>query len=154
MGRLLTILLGIAFAIFLWAGRNAVQMTRTRTALRHESSEVTGVVDELWKTRVDYSFAVNGRSFTGSASRSGTKLRVSDPLVIRYLPANPAVNHPAAWEEPVDMALFPFFVPAVLGLTVGGLLINLRMVRRLLVEGRPSVAVVTKCSGAGRNPDF
>lgn len=145
-----TILLGIAVAIILWASMNAMQLMRTRTALRHESSEATGVVEELWKTKVAYSFAVNGRSFAGSASRSGPKLRESDLLTIRYLPSNPAVNHPAAWEEPTDAALIPFFVPTVLVLILVGLLIKMRIIRLLLTEGRPAVAVVTKCSRGGR----
>ncbi|MGA2349187.1 MAG: DUF3592 domain-containing protein [Terracidiphilus sp.] len=147
---IVTILLGIAVAIFLWAGRFAVQLMQTRTALRHESSETTGVVEELLKTRVKYSFVVNGRSFTGSASRPGLKLRESDPLTIRYLPSNPAVNHPAAWEEPIDAAWFPFLIPTVLVLTLMGLMFNMRSIRRLLVEGRPAVAVVTKRSRGAR----
>ena len=151
---ILTIILGIAVAIILWAGRFAVQLTETRTALRHESSEATGVVEELWKTRVNYSFAVNGRSFTGSASRSGPKLRVSDPLTIRYLPSNPAVNHPAAWEEPTVAAWLPFWIPTVLVLILVGMLIKMSIIRRLLTEGRPAVAVVTKCSRGGRGQIF
>jgi hypothetical protein len=144
-----TILLGIVVAIILWAGKFAVQLTETRTALRHESSEATGVVDDIWRSRVNYSFAANGRSFTGSASRSGPKLRVSDPLTIRYLPSNPAVNHPAAWEEPTVAALFPFWIPTVLVLILVMMLIRMRIIRRLLSEGMPAVAVVTKrCRGA------
>jgi hypothetical protein len=135
---ILTIILGIAVAIILWAGRFAVQLTETRTALRHESSEATGVVEELWK----------------SASRSGPKLRVSDPLTIRYLPSNPAVNHPAAWEEPTVAAWLPFWIPTVLVLILVGMLIKMSIIRRLLTEGRPAVAVVTKCSRGGRGQIF
>lgn len=146
----LTILSAITVAMILWVGMNVVQLTRTRTALRHESNEVIGAVEELTRYRVHYSFAVNGKSFTGSATRRGSKLRESDPLSIRYLPSNPAVNHPAAWEEPIDLALFPFFVPAGLVLILMGLQLKMRFIRRLLAEGRPVVAVVTKRTRAGR----
>lgn len=145
-----TILLVITVAIILWASMNAVQLMRTRTALRHESSEAVGVVEEVSRSRVYYSFTVNERSFKGDASRQGSKLRDSDLLPIRYLPTNPAINHPAAWEEPTVLVWIPFWVPALLVLILLVVLIRMRICRRLLTEGMPAVAVVTKCSRGGR----
>jgi hypothetical protein len=65
------------------------------------SGEITGIepvpkaLDE-----VDYTFNVNGRTFSGKApvpARVERNLYESGPLMVRYLPSDPAVNHPAAW---------------------------------------------------------
>ena len=95
---------------------------RTRDALRSGSSETVGEVVETRKSVVHYTFSVNGAMFSGNApmpSGLSPALRHFDLIPIRYLPANPAVNHPAAWEWnsfrnwPAFFFPFVFYVPGI-----------------------------------------
>jgi len=142
----LTTFLVFAAALTIPAGMNARQLTQARIELRRYGSEVIGKVAKLGRARVFYSFNINGRSFTGNASLQGRVLLDSDPLAIRYLPSNPVVNHPAAWEESTLLALLPFLSPIMflmISLAIG---VSMLIDRRLVAEAIPAVAVVTKCT--------
>jgi hypothetical protein len=130
--------LAVAVAGTLWGVINIVKQTQHRAALRRESSETVGQVTrtQMRKTSdiVYYTFTVKGISFTGDAELPGSllfSLRGPNSLPIRYLPANPNVNHPAAWEWSVlywqpqssDLVHLPefsselqwFFAPLIFG---------------------------------------
>jgi hypothetical protein len=159
----------VGLAIGFVAGRNALQAMRNREALRQAGSqvignnEVIGTIDQLTSHRsshhVQYTFiAGNAAVYTGEAQVPDNMfagLEVNGPLSIRYLPANPTVNHPAAWEES-DLSIWAIlFSPSIF---VGaGLfsLLSLRGGRQLVAEGTPVIAVVTACSGpVGRSVWF
>jgi len=142
----IAILLAIAVALTIPASMNAVRLTQTRTALRQESSEVIGRIDKKTRSKFYYSFQVDGRSFTGRASIQLQTSRVSDPIPILYLPSNPSINHPAAWEEPTVVVWFPFSGPAVFLLIALAVYISMCWDRRLAAEGKPAVATVTSCA--------
>ena len=156
------IMLALAAAYGLWVGLDRIQQLQNRAALRHDGSETVGEITRLWsagrslKTRVSYTFAVNGMSFAGEVrvpNQLVRNLRESNTLPIRYLPANPAVNHPAAWE---GSALLDWdsFVGPVVGMALAlFLFVTLRSERRLVVEGVPAVGEITQCA-PGRRGGF
>jgi hypothetical protein len=156
-----TVSLAVALSGVCWWSINAVQKIRTREALRSDSSETVGEVKRLWSPGrsstlwVGYTFTVNETSFKGETQvpeQLENSLRESGSLPIRYLPSDPEVNHPSAWEESTISAwlslIFPdllLFVLAAFGMM---LFAQIRMDRRLVAEGMPALAVITKCSPA------
>jgi hypothetical protein len=93
-----------------------------------------------------YSFAVGGIAFTGKADvpkQLEQDIHESSTLPIRYLPANPAVNHPAAWEEPALSAILPLLIPLI-PVAIGIMMLaSGHQERRLLAEGLPAIATIT-----------
>lgn len=139
----------------LWIGVDRVQHLLHRAALRRDGRETVGEITRVWsasrsmKTKVSYIFAVNGVSFVGEElvpHQLAASLRNSDPLPIRYLPANPAVNHPAAWEWSVDSDTF--VAPILSTALVLFLFTALRLERRVVADGLPAVGEITKCARA------
>jgi hypothetical protein len=63
---------------------------------------------------------------------------------VRYLPSDPAVNHPRGWQEKPMPVWIPYLVAA--GLAVAGWLAmrGILSQKRLLAEGRPAPALVTR----------
>lgn len=143
MSAVLCLAFGISGAYFLIRG--AMQDEQTKSSLRRERNEATGDVTRIIKSRVDYRFTVNGATFTGQAVRPDPKqigLRESDPIRIRFLPSNPAVNHPAAWEESPSI----WFGVTLSLMVASGAMVPiawLRKDRRLVAEGMPVIAVIT-----------
>ncbi|MGA9673189.1 MAG: hypothetical protein WBQ94_28580 [Terracidiphilus sp.] len=143
----------LAFGLAVGSGgwMDAIQGIPNKAALRQGSSETIGAFVK-WKPKSNtavYNFTVDGKTFMGQA-RVPVQLLYSVghsvSLPIRYFPANPSVNHPADWEWSPDLdweALVFLFVPMVLPVYM---LLVMRLERRLLVEGTPAVAVVTKCT--------
>ena len=153
----------LAFAVFLSyvVVGNSLKAMRTSDTLRREGSEAVGLVGWTHKSEVDYTFTVDGRSFTGEASmpnQVAKSLDRFDRLPIRYLPSNPVINHPAAWEE----SRSPWLGIALAILSAAGAFLPLgwlRNDRRLVAEGKPTVAVITKWvrgskGGAGADYEF
>jgi hypothetical protein len=155
----MTGLLLLALAGTVWA---CIAMARywTRTAaLRDEGSEIVGEIKRLWSSgrgsthMVSYEFTANNVAFTGQSSVPTDRrheLRVGDPLRIRFVPANPATNRPADWEESALDSSLTFLIPIVPGVFGVVLLSQLRWQRRLVAEGLPAAAVVTRCYRGSR----
>jgi hypothetical protein len=150
-----SIVLACALAVGLWLGYDAAQQWQNWEALNRNGSEVVGNVTkmEMGKSpRVYYAFTVNGTFFTGKAWAPREvlqSLRDSGALPIRYVPANPSVNHPVGWESaPLDSVWFLLPLPLVLAGIA--LLISMRMERQLVVDGAPAAGVITKCSYGSR----
>ena len=142
-----TILLVAAGAMSFRPSMNALQKMQTKATLRNSGSDVIGKVERTRGYYLDYSFAVDGRSFTGHAfmpDRIQASLKESDPISIRYLTSNPATNRPADWDESDPLVWLPFFLPIILGLISVIVMVFMRIDRRLVAEGTPAVAVVTK----------
>jgi hypothetical protein len=93
-------------------------------------------------------FAVNGVNYAGKAQMPNYRLilRESNEITIRYLPSDPSLNHPAAWEW---SGLSPDLIPEAFALffVSGGIvaLVVLLRDRRLVREGRPAEGVVIDC---------
>lgn len=142
----LAVVLVAAVAQAFWAGLHATHLLQTKSALRQTNREVIGKIDRQTKSEYFYSFLAEGREFTDDASIQFQTLGVSDPLPIRYLPSNPSINHPAAWEEPTVLAWIPFLYQMILVPALLVILVTMSNARRLVTVGRPAVAVVTDCS--------
>jgi len=161
--------LALAVAAALWGGINAARQILHKAELRRGGSEAVGEVTRTRRGKLSdtvyYVFAANGVSVTGKAEVPGTlrySLRGSNSLPISYLPANPDVNHPAAWEwsliywlpQPSDLISLPDFsseLQWIFGSLIFGapglaFFLGLRQERKLLAEGAPTTAVITKYS--------
>jgi hypothetical protein len=149
-------------------GRRALQATQHREALRQASlvlgnSEVVGTIDQVTTYRsshaVKYTFiAADGAIYTGESpvpNDMSSGLHENGPLSIRYLPADPNINHPAAWQES-DISIWGrLFGPSIF--VAGGLfsLLMMRGDRQLVAEGTAVIATVTACSApVGRSVWF
>jgi hypothetical protein len=144
-------LLLVAVAGFLWGGSFALHQMQSRNALRRQSSESVAEINRAVRSEVDYTFTVNGKSFTGKAVIPGNiHIRHSDRLAVRYFPPNPAINHPSAWEWSEIPGLEPPLVPLMLVVPAIFLIFSLRNEARVLATGIAVVAVVTQCSRRGR----
>lgn len=166
-------ILALAIGAALWGGINAVRQSERKVALRRDSGESVGEVTRIMKGKrsdvVYYTFTVNDVPFTGNAEVPGFlryDLRESKSLAIRYLHANPDVNHPASWEwsfvywqpQSTDLVRLPDFSSELLWLFASLILgpiglvffIGLRRERILVAEGAPATAVVKNCSRGSR----
>jgi hypothetical protein len=100
---------------------------------------------------VTYEFQAEGRTYhrsVGAPLSVWKKLAPGSPLTVRFLPSDPAHNHPSDWAE----STMPLWLALLLGclLAAGGgvLVLVLRWQLALLSEGRPAPAVVTRYSHA------
>ncbi len=156
---------GLLFVLSLFAtcayfavtfGSEAIRQTQQRALLRGNSRDVVGKVTGFHVVRftplvVKYSFTFDGKPYFGEAKEPNavgpwTALRRSDPISIRFLPANPAISHPAAWEWSAliyrDEIIFVIFL-----LAMGSMVLAiLARERKLAREGKAALGVVTSCT--------
>lgn len=146
------ILLVLAVAGALWLSAHAERRNQRITELRHDGVQAAGTITSLQSSgsagpTVNYTFTANGATFSGQASVPPELARAvshAGSLPIRYLPADPAVNHPAAW---VSSPGWAWLVAPVISATLGLLLLlPLTVERRMAMEGAPVLAVVSKCA--------
>lgn len=144
----------IALAGTSWVAMRGVHQFQYQAALRSDGLEATAQITGFSHAGKHggilvtyYSFAVSGTAFTGNAhvpKQLEQAIHESSTLPIVYLPTNPAVNHPAAWEEPAINAIVPLLSPLIpVGVGVM-MLASGRRERRLLAEGLPAIATITK----------
>lgn len=102
-----------------------------------------------------YRFTVDGRTYFGRATEPEASgpwyaLRRSGPILIRFIPSNPAINHPAAWEWSAlmyrdEIALWIYL------LTLWGIGLALLMRdHKLAREGKVAAGVVIRCTPRNR----
>jgi hypothetical protein len=139
-----------------WKVYDDVQQFQHRAILRTDGREVVGEVTGLsyprgGPTKVKYRFTVRGVTYADSAAEpgilgSGPSLHKSDQIFIRFLPSNPAINHPDAWEWSPSIGIVPvafqvfFFGMGTL------LLVMLLRDRNLARKGKAASATVTSCT--------
>ncbi len=138
----------------------AIKQTQARAALRSDSAvvagEVTGFSIGRWApTVVEYTFTYNGTAYSGKAKEprsSGpwTAFNESDKIFVRFLPSNPAVNHPAAWEWSALMGLDSIIFQIFLLTMSGVALIVLLRDRKLARDGTPAAGEVVACTPKNR----
>jgi hypothetical protein len=152
--------LGLAIAIKL--GLDISQKMKNIAALHGEGAvtegEVTGLAYEgrghVLVAR--YSFAVGGNYLTGRADVPRDleqEFQLHSPLFIRFVPSNPAVNHPAAWEDSARSDWIVEIVPAMPVALGVWLFVLLGREKKLLIAGSPAIATITDCT-RGRNGFF
>lgn len=145
------VMLLMPFVFLVAIGIGDMKEFKNKDALRSGSSEVAGEVIETRKSVLHYTFSVNGTMYSGKAllpSGLSPTPRHFDLIPIRYLPENPAVNHPAAWEWsawqnwPALVIPFLFYVPGI------AMIWDLKTRKRVLENGIPAVGTITGCSRA------
>lgn len=134
--------------------RQNVEANAQNTLLRTEGRETSAEIVRLWRTsgkspedRVRYAFSADHAWIHGECavpSRYWQGLQKAGFLPVRYLPSNPAMNHPAAWENSTVpiwmMAAFPA-IPIALSIF---LFWTLARRKKLAAEGLAAPAVITK----------
>ena len=143
-----------AIPLYVWMHNQQVQTSAQNELLRTQGKDAHGEIVRLWRRdrgripMVGYAFTANGVRLTGESSvPSGMWAGVQKAgfLPVRYLPSDPSINHPAAWEAKTNPAWMPFLFPAMLAAGGGFLLWNLHRQSLLAAEGMPAAGVVTKC---------
>jgi len=131
--------------------------TARAAIFRRESSAATGAITRVRSGRhtdmVLCAFAANGINFTGewyATTGHGAGLREGDTLPIRFLPSNPAINHPAAWEGPGSTWFVPYLYGAILSAIGITLVSQFRRDRQLLAEGVATAGVITEGHRRGK----
>ena len=155
------VILGLTIIFSFLICKSDVHKMQLRSALRLDGVEVQGEITFLGRAGrggdvVRYTFTANGEDISGNAEVPlglvlTPSLYASKFLTIRYLPSNPAFNHPAAWEWEWSLwdsvgIIFLMIIMSILG--AGNIM--LYRLRQLLSWGNPVVAVVTDCSPANR----
>jgi hypothetical protein len=143
-----------AIPLYIWMHNDLVQKTAQNELLRTQGVEAKGEIAKLW-TRdrgrvpmVGYAFTANGVRLRGEASVPSNLwagMQKAGFLPVRYLPSNPAINHPAAWDATTSPVWLPFVFPAMLAAGGAFLLWNLHRQSQLVAEGVPAPGLVTKC---------
>ncbi|MGC2621259.1 MAG: DUF3592 domain-containing protein [Acidobacteriaceae bacterium] len=130
----------------------AVTEQQRKSILRSDGQVVTGVVTRMLaggrgsSRSVQYSFLFNRTVYTGETKMpdfSGPHLEVGDDIPIRFLPENPSVNHPNAWEWSISAEWGWFLCLGILSLIVTMLFAQLHRERNLIQTGIVASAVVT-----------
>jgi hypothetical protein len=142
----------LVLGVFLY--NKSLEQQATRERLGREGVVADAVVERLWRDgskehtpHVRYRFAVNSQEFTGSSSSPNSTwktLHEGDTLPVRYVPADPKVNHPDQWAVDVTPQWLALVVPAMFSLGSAIMLIQIQRQWRLLSEGRAAQGVVTK----------
>jgi len=138
--------LGSTFGVTI--AKSVMHDAAIQNELRSNGSESTGQVTskrtgKLSSTYASYTFAVDGAIYSGEAKTPvdiWNRLHEADSLPIRYLPANPSVNYPAAWEDSTFSELWSIVLGA--GLAFCGLL----MVRKFPLQHRLAIEGVAACA--------
>lgn len=139
-----------------WMGYKDAGRVQQRAVLRGSAQTMTGTVTGISTNRglpasVKYTFAVDGVTYFGEASerpyQHGKKpIRKADDILVRFLPSNPTINHPDAWEwsaAPEFYLVCYFLFVTALGC---GALIALLRDRRLARSGSVAAGTVTSCT--------
>jgi hypothetical protein len=150
------ILGGVATGIAL--ERVGILQSDEQNLLSEQGRDVEASVTRLWRASdkerrpmVAYQFEADGRTYRRSVRAPLSiwkKLAVGSQLAVRFLPSNPAQNHPRDWAESTMPLWVPFLVGFMLAAFGAGLVFILRRQLALLSEGRPAPAVVTRYSYA------
>lgn len=151
------LILAVGFALSFAIG--TVPQLQNETALRHDGIETVGQITRLWSQgrpivlKVRYTFVAAGVPYTGEArvpDRFWHSLRDAGSLPIRYLPTNPAINHPAAWELSA-LSDWDSLAAPIVGVALALFLLGpLRSERRLVAKGLPAVGEITQCTPGKR----
>jgi hypothetical protein len=154
MAILSVVFLVATVPLFIFVRNQDLRQAAPGELLRTQGREAQGEVTRLWRQTnpntpmVTYEFSAGDRRLEGNASvpeKLWNAVRKAGFLPIRYLPSDPSINHPVAWQDPPPPVWLPFFLPAFLVGCSIVLVVSLRRQARLAAEGCPSVGVVTGC---------
>jgi hypothetical protein len=134
------------------------QQRNERKLLSQQGKDADATITRLWRASdkerqpmVAYQFQVDERTYhrsVGAPLSIWKKLVVGSPLLVRFVPSDPARNHPRDWAASTMPLWVPFLVGSMLAAGGAGLVFILRRQLALLSEGRPAPAVVRRYSNA------
>lgn len=149
-----TLLFALALVVTLLLNRKLAQDRADQRAFEMYGAPVMAEVTRLWRGSDDsktpwlaYRYAVGGRDYQGRA-----KIRLTDwralhegsALSVDYLSSDPGRSHPSG----ADLSSMPAWLPMLAGLAMTIppilLIVLLNAQRRLMAEGRPAPALVTR----------
>jgi hypothetical protein len=141
-----------------WYIFDTVNELRHRAALRIHGQEAIAEITAFHVGRggestMDYVFAVQGKAHRSHArmpSSSGRSFHEADHIAVLYLPTNPTVNHPKAWEWSIWMGLDKMIFVLFFTVMGGVALLLLFRDRKLAREGLAAPAVVSDCTYSNR----
>jgi hypothetical protein len=154
MPIVLALLIGATVVSLSLYGKHVVSQMQQRSVLRAEGVEAQAEIASLIRAYrgpdvVHYTFTADGRKISGLADvppKLLRSLRESTFLAVRYLPSNPSVNHPAAWEWSLSSEWLAIVIlmtlPILCAVTIPDAYIN----RQVLVWGTPVTGLVTRCT--------
>jgi hypothetical protein len=158
MALLAVVLLAASVPLFLWERNQGAQQAARVERLRTEGRVATGEIVRLWhksgssKRRpapmVTYAFSAGGRRFAGESSvpeARWDRLQTAGFLPVRFVPADPNINHPLDWEESPQPVWLSFVLAGVLVGCGIAFLARLRRQARVMAEGLPTPGIVTGC---------
>lgn len=151
-----TLFLGAAVGFGVGYSTDAVQQMQRRSELRRNGRSIVGEITRHWFLGrglsipyVGYSFAVGGTAYSGEAQMprdSTIQFHESDHLVIRYLPSDPTINHPDAWEWHMFMDARSVVIWSI-SVTIGNIaLVILFWDRKLVRYGKAVAGTVICCT--------
>lgn len=159
------VLFAIAVIWTCFVATESARQAQIRTALRGAGNETTGEIEELrnplhgLKEYVDYTFVADGRTYTGEAIvplDDYHSIKSTGDLSLRYLPGDPAMNHPTDWEWSTMSEFDPYFLLSLL-LGFGCIVLippQMQFERRLAAQGVATIGTVTKCMVSGKGGEF
>jgi hypothetical protein len=155
IGGVVMLVLAVSYAVS--TGVDTARQIQSRTALRGNGNIVRGWKEQLSPggrgrdEKLKYSFSVDGQNYTGETRVPIGHLNAvaySDRLQIRYLPADPNVNHPADWEWTPEWVQI-VFIPLMFGMGLF-LMAAVLIERQVVANGTPVNASITECSSNGK----
>jgi hypothetical protein len=140
--------------LYFWMHNDNVESSKQNQILRAQGQEANAEITRLWRGDrgrhglVSYAFTANGVRLRGQASVPDDRwgeVQKAGFIPVRYLPSNPAVNHPAGWEASTSPEWLPLVFPVFLAAGSAVLLWTLHRQWQLTAEGVPAAGVVTRC---------
>ena len=138
-----------------WMGYDDVQQFKDRALLRSDGRIVVGEVtgfssSRSGPTKVHYTFILGGVIHTGEAAEAvrwgpGLTLHTSDRILVRFLPSDPAINHPDAWEWSIAVGWSSVAFQVFFWLIGAFTLFYLCRCRILPRKGNVAAGIVTRC---------
>jgi hypothetical protein len=142
-----------AVAAGIGLGTTARRQAKDQRLLQEQGVTTDAQITRVWRGTgkdqqrlVSYQFTVREREYVarkGVPPRIWQTLKAGSSLPVHFLPSNPKVNHPIAWDDTPTPPWVAYLVPGELTAIALLLALLLRKQVRLLTEGRPAPGIVT-----------
>jgi len=129
---------------------------RDALLLEQQGETADAVVTRAWRSRdkeheprISYRFEVGGLTYSRETRvplRFWSRLKPGAHIEVRYASSRPGLNHPADIKFSQTPAPLPWVVFFAIAVWSPVVLLPIRQQRRLLSEGRPALAIVTRHS--------
>jgi hypothetical protein len=143
-----------ALAAYIGLSTASARGARESALLQQQGTDADAVITRLWRRSdkerqpmVDYQFEYGGKVYGASVRapvRIWRTLETGGRLPIRFVPSRPGLSHPREWPR----SIVPAFLAPALGISFaaagGFMLLFLQREKRLLAEGQPAPAIVTR----------